>query len=139
MRKLVWLPITTSSPARNPEMWTLSLFENLFRSLNQQRPCALATFSRSTIARTAMLLAGFFVGSGDPVAGKEETTVAASSLSLIERPLDARWLERARRSQSAEPLRGNFYSRASLSPETWQRLSAHPQFHIAPTQLLTGR
>ena len=116
------------SPARNPAMWTLPLFENLFRRLDPQRPCALATYSRSTIPRVTLLLAGFFVGAGEPIAEKEETTVATNDLALIERPLDARWLERARTSHSAEPLHTNEYRIAPLSSETWQRLRAHPQF-----------
>jgi tRNA U34 5-methylaminomethyl-2-thiouridine-forming methyltransferase MnmC len=116
------------SPARNPEMWTLPLFENLFRCLDPQRSCSLATFSRSTLARVSMLLAGFFVGAGRPVAGKEETTIAANELELIAKPLDRRWLERARVSQSAEPLRENLYQRAKLTPHTWERLQRHPQF-----------
>lgn len=117
------------SPARNPAMWTLPLFENLFRRLDPQRPCALATYSRSTIPRVTLLLAGFFVGAGEPIAEKEETTVAANTLALIERPLDARWLERARTSHSAEPLHANEYRIAPLAPETWERLRAHPQFN----------
>lgn len=116
------------SPARNPAMWTLPLFENLFRRLDPQRPCALATYSRSTIPRVTLLLAGFFVGAGEAIAEKEETTLAANSLALIERPLGARWLERARTSHSAEPLRTNEYRIAPLAPETWERLRAHPQF-----------
>ena len=116
------------SPARNPAMWTLPLFENLFRRLDPQRPCGLATYSRSTIPRVTLLLAGFFVGAGEPIAEKEETTVAANTLALIERPLDARWLERARTSHSAEPLEVNEYRIAPLTKETWERLRAHPQF-----------
>jgi hypothetical protein len=116
------------SPARNPAMWTLPLFENLFRRLDPRQPCALATYSRSTIPRVTLLLAGFFVGAGEPVAEKEETTVAANSLPLIERPLGARWLQRARTSHSAEPLHADEYRIAPLAPETWERLRAHPQF-----------
>src|SRR5262249_49022526 len=52
------------SPARNPAMWTLPLFTNLFRLLDPQRPCALTTYSRSTMFRVTLLLAGFFVGRG---------------------------------------------------------------------------
>jgi len=117
------------SPTRNPAMWTLPLFENLFRRLDPERPCALATYSRSTIARVTLLLAGFFVGAGEPVAEKEETTIAANRLELIERPLGSRWLERARTSHSAEPIRGNKYQIAPLTAETWERLRAHPQFN----------
>ncbi len=117
------------SPARNPAMWTLPLFENLFRRLDPQRSCTLATYTRSTIPRVTLLLAGFFVGAGDPVAAKNETTIASNSLSLIERPLGARWLERARTSHSAEPLHANEYRIAPLAPVTWERLRAHPQFN----------
>ena len=52
------------SPARNPAMWTLPLFTDLFQRLDPQRPCALPTYSRSTILRVTLLLAGFFVGVG---------------------------------------------------------------------------
>jgi tRNA U34 5-methylaminomethyl-2-thiouridine-forming methyltransferase MnmC len=116
------------SPRANAEMWTLPVFTNLRSRLSDERSCALATFSRSTMARTTMLLAGFFVGAGESVAGKEETTVAANTLLLVERPLDRVWLERARISQSAEPLVQPTYRQARLSDETWTRLKDHPQF-----------
>jgi hypothetical protein len=116
------------SPKQNPAMWTLPLFTNLFRALDPQRPCALATYSRSTMVRVALLLGGFFVGRGRPSGGKEETTVAANRLELLDEPLNAAWLQRARRSGSAEPLREASYRQLPLSPETWVRLTAHPQF-----------
>jgi tRNA U34 5-methylaminomethyl-2-thiouridine-forming methyltransferase MnmC len=116
------------SPAKNPAMWTLPLFTNLFRLLDPQRPCVLPTYSRSTILRVTLLLAGFFVGVGHATGLKEETTVAANSLALINKPLNARWLERARHSHSAEPLIENVYHIAPLSAESWRRLQAHPQF-----------
>ena len=118
------------SPARNPAMWTLAVFTNLFRGLDPARPCALATYSRSTMTRVALLLAGFWVGSGEASGAKEETTLAANSPALLARPLDARWLERARRSDSAEPLHEAVYHRAPLTPESWARLRDHPQFAL---------
>jgi hypothetical protein len=45
------------SPAKNPAMWTLPLFTNLFRLLDPACPCALPTYSRSTILRVTLLLA----------------------------------------------------------------------------------
>ena len=117
------------SPAKNPAMWTLPVFENLFRALDPARPCALTTYSRSTLIRTTLLLAGFFVGVGHATGMKEETTIAANSLELITEPLNARWLERALRSDSAEPLREPIYSRAKLAPVTTQILRRHPQFN----------
>jgi tRNA U34 5-methylaminomethyl-2-thiouridine-forming methyltransferase MnmC len=120
------------SPRANPEMWTVGLFTSLFRRLDPIRPCNLATFSRSTMARVAMLLGGFFVGVGHPSGLKEETTLAANRLDLIETPLDPRWLERGRRSGSAEPMIEPVYRQAPLSPESWDALRQHPQFHPPP-------
>ncbi len=117
------------SPARNPEMWTLPLFTRLFRLLDPARPCALPTYSRSTLLRVTLLLAGFFVGTGQATGEKEETTIAANSLDLIEQPLDRRWLARARRSTSAEPLGTPTYCQRRLLNDTVRRLEVHPQFN----------
>jgi tRNA U34 5-methylaminomethyl-2-thiouridine-forming methyltransferase MnmC len=119
------------SPAKNPAMWTLSVFENLYRALDPRRPCALTTYSRSTLLRATLLMAGFFVGVGHATGLKEETTIAANTLDLIREPLDHRWLARARRSHSAEPLREPVYSRAALSGESVERLEGHSQFQNA--------
>ena len=116
------------SPKKNPAMWTVPLFADLFRRLDPQRPCALANYTRSTMARVTMLLGGFFVGVGHPSGLKEETTVAANRIDLLDEPLDRNWLERAKRSHSAEPLSGPVYRQAPLSPETRERLRQHPQF-----------
>ena len=110
------------SPAKNPAMWTLPVFENLFRVLDPARPCALTTYSRSTMIRATLLLAGFFVGVGHATGMKEETTIAANTPDLIAEPLNARWLERALRSDSAEPLREPVHSRQPLSPATAEKL-----------------
>jgi queuine tRNA-ribosyltransferase len=116
------------SPAKNPAMWTQPLFAGLFQLLDPQRPCALATYSRSTMLRVSLLLAGFCVGAGHATGEKEETTIAANSPGLIEEPLGERWLQRARHSTSAEPLWEPAYRQARLSPATWERLRQHPQF-----------
>jgi S-adenosyl-L-methionine-dependent methyltransferase len=116
------------SPAKNPAMWTLPLFTNLFQLLDPQRPCALPTYSRSTIMRVTLLLAGFYVGVGHATGEKEETTIAANTLELLSEPLDLRWLDRARRSHSAEPLHSEVYRIGPLTPESWEKLQAHPQF-----------
>lgn len=119
------------SPARNPAMWTLPLFSRLYEVLDPKRPCALPTYSRSTILRVTLLLAGFFVGVGQATGEKEETTFAANSRDMIKEPLDRRWLERAHRSSSAEPLTEPIYRQVKLSATTWHRLRAHPQFASA--------
>jgi hypothetical protein len=116
------------SPARNPAMWTAPLFQRLFGLLDPARPCALPTYSRSTMLRVTLLLAGFFVGVGHATGEKEETTIAANSLALIPEPLERSWLQRARRSSSAEPLWEPTYRQAPLSRQTWDRLNEHPQF-----------
>ena len=116
------------SPAKNPAMWTAPLFADLFSLLDPARPCVLPTYSRSTMTRVALLLAGFWVGAGRAAGRKEQTTIAANTLELISEPLDHRWLERARRSPSAEPLWEPVYRQAPLAPATWERLQRHPQF-----------
>ncbi len=116
------------SPAKNPEMWTLPIFTSLFRRLDPARPCAMPTYSRATLLRVTWLLAGFLVGVGHATGEKDETTLAANTLALLDEPLDRKWLERARRSTSAEPLHEPKYRQAPLTAETWERLQAHPQF-----------
>ncbi len=110
------------SPARNPAMWTQPLFA--------RRPCAMPTYSRSTMLRVSLLLAGFYVGAGHATGEKEETTIAANTLKLITEPLGRQWLQRARRSTSAEPLWEPAYRQAPLSQTTWEQLQEHPQFAV---------
>ena len=116
------------SPAKNAAMWTLPLFTNLFLRLDPTRPCAMPTYSRATLLRVTWLLAGFHVGVGHATGKKDETTLAANTLALLDEPLDRKWLDRARRSTSAEPLHEPKYRQAPLTAETWERLQAHPQF-----------
>ena len=116
------------SPATNPAMWTLPLFTRLFALLDPARPCVLPTYSRSTMLRVTLLLAGFFVGVGHATGEKEETTIAANRLEMVEEPLARRWLQRVRRSTSAEPLHEPVYRQAKLSEDTWDRLERHPQW-----------
>lgn len=116
------------SPATNPAMWTQPLFSSLFRLLTPDRPCALPTYSRSTMLRVTLLLAGFYVGVGHATGEKEETTIAANTPDLIAEPLDRRWLQRVHRSTSAEPMWEPVYRQAPLAPATWDKLQQHPQF-----------
>jgi hypothetical protein len=116
------------SPAKNPAMWTAPLFTNLFKHLDPARPCAMPTYSRSTMLRVTLLLAGFFVGAGHATGEKEETTIAANTPDLITEPLDKKWLQRARNSTSAEPMWEPVYRQAPLSEATWEKLQAHAQF-----------
>ena len=115
-------------PAKNPEMWTQPLFQRIYQLLDAAHPCALPTYSRSTLLRVSLLLAGFYVGAGHATGEKEETTVASNSLSLLSEPLDRMWLARARRSTSAEPLWEPVYRQSPLSAPSWEKLQSHPQF-----------
>jgi hypothetical protein len=116
------------SPATNPAMWTQQVFTDMFRLLDPDRPCSLPTYSRSTMLRVTLLLAGFFVGRGHATGEKEETTIAANTLELVEEPLGPRWLWRARQSTSAEPLHEPVYRQVPLRESSWERLRQHPQF-----------
>lgn len=119
------------SPARNPAMWTLPLFTRLRQRVPEGRVATMATYSRSTLLRTTLLLAGFFVGAGEATGEKEETTLAATDPSHVRRPLDASWLQRALRSTSAEPLHEPVYRQRPLTEPTRTALLAHPQFQAA--------
>lgn len=121
---ILWDPF---SPAKNPSMWTLALLERV-RQL-AAADCTLATYSRATLVRSALLMAGWHVGVGVATGEKEETTVAATRLERLRQPLASEWLGRALRSTSAEPLATGGYRQAPLSPESWARLAAHPQFN----------
>ena len=117
------------SPAKNPAMWSAPFFSDLYRRLDPQRPCAMPTYSRSTMLRVTLLLAGFYVGVGHATGEKEETTVAANSLALLDQPLQPAWLRRARQSKSAEPMWEPVYRQAPLTSSTWEKLQLHPQFN----------
>ena len=125
------------SPARNPAMWTLPLFRRLRELASPDRPCALATYSRATLVRVTLLLAGWQVGVGHATGEKDETTVAANRPDLIAEPLDREWLLRARRSTSAEPLHTAQYCQQPLSEPSWDALLRLPQFQPSePTESL---
>jgi queuine tRNA-ribosyltransferase len=106
------------SPRANPELWTIEAFAAL-RACASPR-CTLYTYSASTATRAAMLLAGWAVGVGASIGGKQETTAAAIHVGDLTRPLDARWLARLRRSD------------AQLPEHAAERIAALPQFRSAP-------
>jgi queuine tRNA-ribosyltransferase len=90
------------SPRADATLWNVRAFAALRRVC---RPGATVhTYSGATATRSAMLLAGFAVGYGDAAGDKQKhTTIAAVSVSDLQRPLDQRWLERLSRSSSAWP------------------------------------
>jgi queuine tRNA-ribosyltransferase len=115
------------SPKQNPALWTAAAFRAV--RLRCAPGATLFTYSTATAVRSALLLAGFFVGAGDASGPKAETTAAATSRDDLVRPLDARWLARLARSSSPFP--------ADASADALELIRAHPQF-TAPTALAAG-
>jgi queuine tRNA-ribosyltransferase len=106
------------SPKANPGLWTVAAFQAL---RGRCAPgCTLFTYSTATSTRSALLLADFHVGVGDPSGPKEETTAAALPPAAPARPLDARWLQRLARSSAAWP--------SDAPPDALDRIRSHPQF-----------
>lgn len=111
------------SPESNPAMWTSKAFQALHASCTSEGEGTLVTtYSASTRTRASMLLGGFFVGVGAAVGTKKETTVAATRKDQLAAPLDARWLERWRRSTARAP------HGEELTAEMAAQIEAHPQF-----------
>ncbi len=106
------------SPKANPALWTATAFATL--RARCAPGCTLFTYSTATATRSALLLAGFHVGVGDPSGPKEETTAAALPPAAPARPLDARWLARLARSSAGWP--------PDAPPDAAARVRAHPQF-----------
>ena len=118
------------SPKVNDEMWTVRNFQQLrsrCRTL-AEGGTILYTYTQATPIRTALLLAGFSVGYGQPTGLKEETTQAASDLSLLSSPLGDKWLRRWRASHTAIPTDRSDLDRESLEGY----LLALPQFTGKP-------
>jgi queuine tRNA-ribosyltransferase len=106
------------SPRANPELWTLQAFQALRARC---RPSATVfTYSTATATRSALLLAGFFVGIGDSSGPKEQTTAAATAPTDLVRPLGRRWLERLARSSAPFP--------PDAPSDALDRIRSHPQF-----------
>jgi tRNA U34 5-methylaminomethyl-2-thiouridine-forming methyltransferase MnmC len=118
------------SPTSNPKLWTLEHFTNLHGLLDPARPCLLTNYTRSTAVRVTLLLAGFYVGHGHATGEKDQTTIATNAREFLETPLEARWLERVRRSTRSAPLRVGG-ERGGINAIDAQRLAAHPQFAVS--------
>jgi queuine tRNA-ribosyltransferase len=106
------------SPRANPALWTWAAFAAARARCGDA--ATLYTYSTATATRAALLLAGFFVGQGDPSGPKEQTTAAATDSALLARPLDARWLARLARSSAPFP--------DDAPPDALDRIRKHPQF-----------
>ena len=106
------------SPRHDGALWSVAAFTALRRRCADR--ASLFTYSTATQVRSALLLAGFYVGAGEASGPKGQTTSAATHLADLAQPLDRRWLERLRRSTAPWP------ADAPDAPMT--HLLGHPQF-----------
>jgi queuine tRNA-ribosyltransferase len=106
------------SPRANPELWNVTAFTALRRLCRDG--ATVHTYSGATATRTAMLLAGFVVGFGDVLSSGRQTTIAATRIVDLGKPLDRRWLDRL--SRSSAPF-------SSDAPkDAFERVAQLPQF-----------
>ncbi|HET7752970.1 MAG TPA: tRNA guanosine(34) transglycosylase Tgt [Anaeromyxobacteraceae bacterium] len=106
------------SPRQDGDMWTVRAFSALRGRCGPR--ATLFTYSTATAVRSALLLAGFHVGVGDPSGPKAGTTAAAVDRGDLKRPLDQRWLERLARSSAPFPM--------DALGDALDRVRAHAQF-----------
>ena len=105
------------SPRANPRLWTVAAFEALRVACAPQ--AHVHTYSAATATRSALLLAGFCVGTGGASASKSQTTIAAMRREDLSDPLGERWLERLGRSSAPWPT--------DAPPDAMSRVRAHRQ------------
>ena len=108
----------------SPTLWTTATFRALRRVCREG--ATVHTYSAATSTRAGLLLASFAVGVGAPTGERAQTTVAAVSASDLERPLDARWLERLERSSA--PFPSDVADDPGARAEARARIHQHPQF-----------
>jgi queuine tRNA-ribosyltransferase len=122
------------APDSCTDLWGAEAFRKLFELTAPRRttglPTTVYTYTAATRIRTAMLLAGFHVGYGRATPMKNDTSVASTALGELERPLDARWLERFDRSTSPLPHDWLREAEAGRDPREIARAKLHacPQF-----------
>lgn len=107
-----------------PDLWTTSMFKALRRVCRDG--ATLHTYSASTSTRSGFLLGGFAVGVGERTGSRDETTVAATNVADLARPIGASFLERL--SRSSVPFPNDVPSDASARAEAMARVRACPQF-----------
>ncbi len=116
------------SPKTNMELWNLPHFQKLLPLLDTD--CILTNYSRSTAVRVTLLLAGFYVGVGESIGEKAETTIFSPSRKNIQRPLPREWLKRVLASRNSAPIRTTTYQLLPISEEDFRALQQHPQFQL---------
>lgn len=106
------------SPGANPELWTLQAFTALRRLCSDG--ATVHTYSGATATRSALLLAGFAVGTGETIGPGRVATTASTGLAHLPCLLDHRWLQRLARSTAAFP--------PDAPKDALERIRALPQF-----------
>jgi len=115
------------------DLWTAAIFRQLF-AVCADRVTDLATYTRSTANRAALLAAGFFVARGRNAGEKEETTIAmtpaAARVPFTQRSdlLSHNWLARWERSAAKFPADISLSERASFE----KTIRDHQQFRNSP-------
>lgn len=110
----------------NREMWSVDCFKSLRAKSREaaEGGTMLYTYSQATPVRVAILAGGFFLGHGHASGPKEETTIASSVLSDLEKPMGAGWFGRWERSHLQIPF--------ECAPENAEAMRLlvreHPQF-----------
>lgn len=117
------------SSKKNAEMWNVDAFTKIYNKCmkSSSEGAVLYTYSRATPVRVAMLVAGFYVGTGTATGAKDETTQAATRLQDLAHPLGPEWIKRWERSHSPN-------ASGALSedfPKIQQMILQHPQFSFA--------
>jgi tRNA U34 5-methylaminomethyl-2-thiouridine-forming methyltransferase MnmC len=125
------------SPSANPELWTLETFAAIRSRAEEDAPCTLTSYSRSTAVRTTLLLAGWFVGRGGATGEKDETTIAACRKDVLAEPLEPAWLDRVRRSTAPGPLTVS-EAPGRHGEEVAALLAKHPQFSAEPPRIVAA-
>jgi len=74
------------TPSLVPSLWSVELFEELYRLLKHEG--TLTTYTSSAAVRSGMIEAGFFVGRTTPVGRKSSGTIAYKNNKLIRTPPD---------------------------------------------------
>jgi queuine tRNA-ribosyltransferase len=106
------------SPQASPEHWTVAAFSVLRRLCRDG--ATVHTYGGATATRAALLLAGFAVGTGEPIGKGRVSSVAAVSAADLADPLDERWLARLARSSAPFP--------SDAGEGALSRIRAHAQF-----------
>ena len=107
------------SPRSLPHFWTEATFRALCRVC--RHGATVHTYSGALGVRAAMLLGGFAVGLGPSSGGKQRhTTIAATDLGDLERPLGKDWLARLQQGRASQAL--------ELADKQYDQIAALPQF-----------